>query len=71
MPLSEYSIYDFVLNKYKNQQRSGHFSIKTTEIIQHFKVSRQFVTQMLRILVRRGKIKKIGSTKSAAYTLRS
>lgn len=69
MPLSEYSIYEFILNKYKNPQRMDPFFITTTEIVRHFEVSRQFVGAMLRILIKKGKIIKIGSTKKAKFTL--
>lgn len=69
MPLSEYSIYEFILNKYKNPQRMDPFSVKTSEIVRHFKVSRQFIGRILRVLVKKGKLSKIGTTKNAQYTV--
>lgn len=70
MPLSEYSIYDFILKIYKSSGvECGKFSIKTSDLVAHFKVSRQFLSRMLSILVKKGYLIKHGKTKNSKYTI--
>jgi len=69
MPLSEYSIYDFILTKYKIYLQSNLFFITTKEISTHFGVSRQFVHKMIIYWVRKGYLVKHGGTKNASYTI--
>ncbi len=69
MPLSEYSIYDFILAKYKIYLQSNSFFITTKEITTHFGVSRQFVHKMIIYWVRKGRLIKHGSTKTGKYAI--
>ncbi len=76
MILSEYSIYEFILSQYRNMKSlpkmppSQSFSIKTSQIVDHFQVSRQFIARMLCRLVKKGLLIKQGITKNSKYSLR-